>query len=201
MTPNRFVLAGLPLALAACVPWSGRPSPLSPEQEAARTAPLASVVAQVTSALDQYQESVAAGGDSLPAISAAEFEFKVTTATTGTGTVNFLIFKFGASRENDVVDDVTFIYSPPQPRVTTSGVRQPPLTDALAIAIRSAEVAVKSAPRMNKLELNKIALVIQYSLKWDGNASATGPFSIVTAGLSGDRNKTAVQSVKLTFGK
>ena len=53
----------------------------------------------------------------LPPPSSAKFDFKTTTATTGGGTLSFLIFKFGGSREEDVVNDITFTYAVPPPSV------------------------------------------------------------------------------------
>jgi len=191
-------LIGLPLLLCACQ----RPSVgVAPAPNPADVAPLELVVKQVKASLDEYQKSIGNGKDALPPISSAEFEFKVTTAKTAGGTVTILIFKLGASREKDIVNDVAFAYYPPTQAKAVGDERPVPLTEELASTIQSAAAAVKNAPTIGPLNFSKLTVVIQFAVKWDGTIGATVPISIVTAGLSGDMNQTSVQSVKLTFGK
>jgi hypothetical protein len=62
-------------------------------------------------------------------------------------------------------------------------------------------LAVKSAGSLGPLGFSQLTVTIQYGVKWDGNLGANVPISFVTVGLSGDKNKNTVQSVKLVFGK
>lgn len=167
-------------------------------------APLNLVIAQVKGALAEYQNNRGGGADALPALSSAEFDFKATTATTVGLTVNLFIFKLGGSHENDVVNDVTYTYSVPKPPTTASlqSNKKPPLLkDALAQTIQSAAAAIKTSGTLGKLTFTKLTVNLQYGVKWDGNIGANVPISFVTIGLSGDKNKNTVQSVKLVFGQ
>src|SRR4051812_13578442 len=91
--------------------------------------PLSAVVSQVQDAIAEYQHNLGGGADALPALASAEFDFKTTTATTVGGSVNFFIFKFGASRESDVVNEVTLTYAVPKPKTPTglTSNKKPPL--------------------------------------------------------------------------
>lgn len=180
----------------------GQESPLAPQD----AAPLNLVIAQVKAALAEYQQNLGGGADALPALSSAEFDFKATTATTGGITVNLFIFKLGGSHETDVVNDVTYTYSVPKPPATVptkaNPNRKPPLLkDALAQTIQSAAAAIKTSGNLGKLSFTKLTVNLQYGVKWDGNIGANVPISFVTVGLSGDKNKNTVQSVKLVFGE
>lgn len=162
--------------------------------------PLHEVIAAVKAALEEYQNSIGSGPNALPPLSSADFEFKTTTAVTVGGSINLLIFKFGASREKDVVHDVTFSYDVPQPKSgPLKAPAEPPFQTALAETIRSAAEAVKTAGSLGNLSFSKLTLTVQYGVKWDTNAGGSGPISFVTVGLNADRNKNTVHSVKLVF--
>jgi hypothetical protein len=171
-------------------------SPASPADEA----PLNLVVAKVKQALDQYQQSLGKGTDALPPLSSATFGFKATTATTIGGSINLFIFKIGGSHESDVVHDVSYTYSVPSPPAIKKEAA-PPLTEDLVKTIKGAAAAAKTAAELGKLKLTKIAVNIQYGVKWDGNVGANVPISIVTIGINADKNKNTVQSLGLVFGK
>jgi hypothetical protein len=177
----------------------------APTAKPDEVAPLDIVINQVKAALDEYQKNRGAGGDSLPALSSAEFDFKTTTATTFGATVNLFIFKLGGSHESDVVNDVTYTYAvpkpPPPPTGLTSNKKPPSLKDALAQTIQSAALAVKTSGNLGKLSFNKLTVNISYGVKWDGNIGANIPIQFVTVGLNADKNKNTVQSVKLVFGQ
>jgi hypothetical protein len=200
------VLACLPLALlsGACVATAGQrpPSPAVSGVVPPDAAPLELVIAQVDSALNQYQRSVGGGRDALPPLSSAEFVFQTTTATTVGGTINLLIFKIGGSHENDVVNEVTYTYSvPPPPLAIREVVKPPTLSEALAGTIQRAARAVKTASTAANLPFSELTVTIQYGVTWEGDIGANVPLSFVTVGLSGAKNQNTVQSVKLVFGK
>ena len=162
------------------------------------------VIGQVTSALHEYQENRGSGAtNELPPLTSAEFDFRASTASTAGFSLNLLIFKFGTSHETDVVNDVTYTYALPAPKVSgLQGSHEPPaLKDELARTIQSAAKAVKGSAVAAGLPFSKLTVNIQYGVKWDVSASGQVTYSLVTVGLSGDKNKNTVQSVKLTFGK
>jgi hypothetical protein len=167
--------------------------------------PLAEVIKQVTSALQQYQDNRGSGAtQELPPLTSAEFDFKTTTATTGGFTLSLFIFKFGTSHEKDVVNDVTYTYALPPPKSATGlqGSHPPPqLKDELAQTIQEAAKAVRASSTAAGLPFSKLTVNVQYGVKWDVNGSGQVTYSFVTVGLSGDKNKNTVQSVKLVFGK
>jgi hypothetical protein len=160
------------------------------------------VVETVRDALDQYKNGLHEKPDALPALTTATFDFKATTATTLGGSINFLIFKIGGSHENDTVNDVTYTYSiPAVVNAARTPSKPPALTEELVKTIQSAAAAAKTAAALGKLKLTKIAVNIQFGVKWDVNGGINAPISLVTVGISGDKNKNTVQSVTLTFGK
>ena len=174
--------------------------PASPDK-----VPLADVIAQVTAALQEYQSDRGSGAtQELPPLSSAEFDFKTTTAKTTGFSISLFIFKFGTSHEKDVVNDVTYTYSLPEPKKSTSlqGSHPPPsLKDQLAQTIQSAAKAVKESSTAAGLPFSKLTVNLSYGVKVDVNAEGKPIISIVTLDLTGDASKNTVQSVKVTFGK
>jgi hypothetical protein len=167
--------------------------------------PLQEVIDQVTKALQEYQDNRGVGAENeLPPLSSAEFDFKVTTTTTEGFTVSLLIFKFGTSHEKDVVNDVTYTYALPEPKKgpqLEASHPAPSLKDELAKTIQSAAKAVKGSASAAGLPFSKLTVNVQYGVKWDINASGQITYSFVTVGLTGDKSKNTIQSVKLVFGK
>jgi hypothetical protein len=167
--------------------------------------PLAAVIAQVTDAVQEYQNNRGAGAtQELPPLSSAEFDFKTTTAKTIGFSISLFIFKFGTSHEKDVVNDVTYTYSLPEPKKGPSlqGSKPPPsLKDQLAQTIQSAAKAVKDSSTAAGLPFSKLTVNLSYGVKIDVNAEGKPVISIVTLDLSGAASKNTVQSVKVTFGK
>jgi len=193
-------------ALLTCfVLLSGSLGAAKPGAKPTDTVPLDQVIKQVQLALDEYQSHLGQGPAALPALSSAEFDFKTTIGTTVSGGVSIFIFKFGASRERDTVNDVTYTYAPIKPEVPASGLQSneppPSLKDELAKTIQLAAATVKGSATAAGLPFSKLVVNLQYGVKWDVNAAGTAPVSFVTINLGGDRNKNTVQSVKLTFGK
>jgi len=176
------------------------------EAQPPNTVDLNTVIRQVKAAIDKYQKNRGSGSDALPPLSLAEFDFKTTTGTKGGLSINLFIFKIGASRESDVVNDVTYTYTLPKPK-PPSGIgilehRKPvPLTDALAQSIQNAAATLKNAESLGPLNFSKLTLTIQYGVTWDGNGGVNIPIQLVTLGLNVDKNKNSVQSVKLVFGQ
>jgi hypothetical protein len=166
--------------------------------------PLSAVVGQVKDALLEYQHNLGGGADALPALASAEFDFKTTTATTVGGSINLFIFKIGASHEKDVVNDVTYTYSVPKPPTKAgllSNKKPPQLKDELERTIQTAAAAVKSSGKLANLPFSKLTVNLQYGVKWDASGGVNAPIQFVTIGISGDKNKNTVQSVKLVFGQ
>jgi hypothetical protein len=177
------------------------------EPNPTEAAPLELVVSQVKEALLQYQSSLGSGPDSLPPLSKAEFNFKTTTATTANGSINLFVFKIGGSHENDVVNDVTYVYAVPKPKKSEAQAARAPgkkksvdFKTALVETIQSAARAVKTTTSLGKLPFSQLAVNLQYGVKWDGNIGVNVPIHLVTVGLGGDKSKNTIQSVKLTFG-
>src|SRR3984893_6598310 len=120
----------------------------TPEQAVAAAAsdamPLSRVIPEVQKALDQYQQSIGKGADALPPLASADFDFKVSSSVNVGGSINLFIFKIGASRQEDVVHDVTYTYALPSPKIGSLA-NPPTLTDELAKTIKEAAKAVKTA--------------------------------------------------------
>ena len=159
--------------------------------------PLDKVIKKLQDALQKYQDSLGSGKDALPPLESVELDFKVTTATTLGGTINVFIFRFDVSHEDDVVNDVTYTYSVPPAKKMLG--KPPPLDDALASTIQSAAKAVKTAPTLGQLKFDKLEVTVQYGVQWNVGGGANAPIQFVTIGLSADKHKNTVQSVKITF--
>ena len=166
---------------------------------------LPAVIAQVTSALNEYQGNRGSGDNfELPPLSSAEFDFKTTIARSTGFTLTLLVFKFGTTNEEAVVNDVIYTYSLPAPAATKKSlkpVEPPQLTNQLAKTIQSAAKAVKGSAVAAGLPFSKLTINLQYGVTWEVSASGEVTYSIVTVGLSGQKSKNTIQSVKLVFGK
>lgn len=174
------------------------------KQDANTLIPLDKVIQQVQSAVDEYQNNLGQGSYALPPLSSVEFDFKTTTGKTVSGSVSLFIIKFGASRERDTINDVTYTYAPKQPSAGNaelqSNERPPTLKDELAKTIQTAAQTVSGALTAAGLPFKHLTVNIQYGVKWDVNGAASPSISFVTIDLGGDINRNQVQSVKLVFG-
>lgn len=167
------------------------------------TADLPTVFRAVQSALDTYQSSRNLKGATLPPLKSAEFDFKTTVGTTVGGKISLFIFTFGASHEKDVTSDVSFLYMVPQvkPHVAAlNRTQQVSLQDQLVQTIRSAAEALSNAKSFGNLPLSSLTVNVEYCVKNDVNGGGTGAAPFVTVNIGGDRNRSAVQSVRLVFG-
>jgi hypothetical protein len=195
------------MLLLLSTPLLGQQTPTSALNQSPTADPgaFADVVAQVTSALNEYQANLGSGKDALPPLSSAEFDFKTTTSTKEGFSLQILVFKFGTNHEKDVVNDVTFTYAlakhVPPPKLSTKGVSLPPpqLKDQLTQTIQSAAESVKNARSLAGLPFSKLTINLQFSVDWNVNANGQVTYSFVTVGLSGAKDKNTVQSVKLVF--
>jgi hypothetical protein len=164
--------------------------------------PLAEVVRQVTSAIQEYQTSAGYSDPGRLTLSSAEFNFKTVTKMTIGGSIQVLVFKFGASHENDVISEVNFTYKPKsetQGLSNKSTLQSPLFKDQLAQTIQSAAKAIKGAGAVEGLPLSQLTVNLQFGVTWDVGPGGQATISIVTVSLSGDVNKNTVQSVKLVF--
>jgi hypothetical protein len=155
---------------------------------------LKTVIKKVQEALDEYQGGL--GG--LPPLASAEFDFKTTTDIVIGFNVNFWIFKLGASRTKETVHQLTFTYEPPKPPKALKEAED--IKDALAKAIKAAAEAVQGSDT-DKLKFKKLAITIQFGVKWVGNGGVSIPISLVTIGPTLEISKNSVHSVKIVFGK
>jgi len=165
---------------------------------------LADAVHAVKEALDCYQTEI--GSDTakkLPKLASVSLDFKATTAFTGGVSLSILVLKFGASRETDVTDDVTFTY---QPHKTESqpgrGLVKPPTTSLYSGLVKEVEAAAKVAATQStllSLPLDKVGVTVSYGVKYDVNAAVSVPIQLVTISGNGDYNKNNTQSLTLTF--
>jgi hypothetical protein len=171
------------------------------------TADLNSVIASVEAALKCYQDNRGSGPDALPALQQAQFDFKTTTGKVGGITVSFFIFKIGASKEKDVTNQLSFTYVLPPPKPpkgvgiehVVKGIPPQPLADAIVADLQSAAAAVKDGAKLGELAFNKLTVVLQFGVIFDGNVSINVPIQLVTLGASGDYKKNEAQTVTLTF--
>jgi hypothetical protein len=167
------------------------------------TADLNSVITSVTAALKCYEDARGSGPDALPHLQQAQFDFKTTTAKVGGVTVSFFIFKFGASRESDTTNQLSFTYSLPKPPGGGHALKiakpPQPLADALVADIQSAAAAVKSRAKIDNLAFSKLTITLAYGIQFDGNVGVNVPVQLVTIGASYDSKRNDVQTVTLTF--
>jgi hypothetical protein len=165
--------------------------------------PLNAIIQEVESALNKYQDNLGSGAtNQLPKLQSAEFDFKTSTAKTIGFSLNLFIFKFGTSHENDTVNDVTYTYKvkqPPAPSGLESEKAPPTFEDELLQTIQQCAKAMKTAKTVAGVPFQSLTVNLQYGVKWDINAAGNVTYSFVTVGLSGDKSKNTVQSVKLVF--
>ena len=162
--------------------------------------PLCAVVQQVTSALQRYQSELGTGKDALPPLAKAEFDFKTAAVTTVGAKISLFVFTIGGSHEKDVTNDVVFTYALPKPKPSAVAPRIPvTLEDELYATIRGAAEQVQMAQKIGDVPFSSLEITVQFCVKWDGNAGANVPISLITVGLSGDKSRSTTQSMKLTF--
>lgn len=166
--------------------------------------PLDSVVAQVQHALARYQATLGTGPNALPPLKTAVFDFKTTAAKSGGSSINLLIFTIGASKETDLVNDVSFSYAVPHAdaKAIKRFATAPNVEDELYETIRGAAHAIDSgAGYVGDIPFSQLSVTLQYGVKWDYSAGAKPRISIVTVGLKADKSDNSVQSIKLVFSR
>lgn len=67
--------------------------------------------------------------------------------------------------------------------------------------MQSAAAAIKDAATLGKLNFNKLSLVLQFGVQFDGNVGVNVPIQLVTLGASGEYKKNEVQTVTLMFAE
>ena len=180
------------------------PASLAAQSADSTLIPLDSVVAQVQHALARYQATLGTGPDALPPLKSAVFAFKTTVQKTTGFSINLFIFTIGASHQTDLVNEVTFTYAVPRAseKAIVKYATAPNVEDQLFATIQSAARAVRSgAGFVGDAPFSALTITLQYGVKWDMSAGARARISIVTVGLSADKNDNSVQSVKLTFSR
>ncbi|MFI5087821.1 MAG: trypco2 family protein [Terriglobales bacterium] len=176
----------------------------------AGTVNLAAVVQLVDHALKCYQalsediDPLQPKG--LPKISSAVMDFKTTTGKTVGFSFSIFVFKVGASREQDVTDDVSFTYSVPKVVTLppTKGFAKPAPVDLFNELVKEVAAAASAAQAQSTalgLPLSKVQIQISYGIKFDGNIGVSVPISLVTVGGNGNYNKNNTQTITLTFGQ
>lgn len=179
-------------------------NPVKNAEAPAGTADLNSVIATVQAALKCYEDNRGAGEEALPHLQQAVFDFKTTTGKIGGIDVNFFIFKIKASKEKDTTNEISFTYTLPKPKPSAYiKARKPPqpLADAIVADMQSAAAAIKDEATLGKLRFNRLSLVLQFGVQFDGSVGVNVPVQLVTLGASGEYKKNEVQTVTLTFAE
>jgi hypothetical protein len=178
-------------------------NPVKNAEAPAGTADLNSVIATVQAALKCYEDNRGSGPDGLPHLQQAVFDFKTTTGKIGGIDVNFFIFKIKASKEKDTTNQISFTYTLPKPKPSLIKAKIPPqpLADAIVADMQSAAAAIKDAATLGKLNFNRLSLVLQFGVQFDGSVGINVPIQLVTLGASGEYKKNEVQTVTLTFAE
>ncbi|HXQ25077.1 MAG TPA: hypothetical protein VN822_01600 [Candidatus Acidoferrales bacterium] len=180
------------------------------QNQPAGTADLPTVVQMVDQALKCYQalskEMDPLQPKGLPKISSAVLDFKTTTGKTVGFSFSIFVFKVGASRENDVTDDLSFTYSVPKQVAlpAVKGLAKPAPVDLFKELVKEVAAAASAAQAQSTalgMPLSKVAITVAYGIKFDANASLNAPISLVTIGANGDYNKNNTQTITLTFGQ
>ena len=193
-------------------PPAAKPKPTTkPAKKPAKTTdtvPLAGIVQAVELVVDAYNTKPETKGPNplLPPLATADFDFK-TAVDLKTGiTVNFLIFKFGHTHENQKTNDVSFQYKP-EPIKPGGGkfsiIPTEDLKDELTKAIEGAANQVKSEKENDKspmpLQLKTLAVTLAFAVTGDYSGGLTIPIHMVTLGPSADFSTANTETVKLTF--
>jgi hypothetical protein len=197
------------LGLLACFLFSGCLFDRQSSTSAAATGsgldsvPLAEVVKEVKKEVKEYQDSPVEGAP-LPALTTAEFTFKVVRTATGGLGVNVWFVSFGWSHSREATHSVTYTYKVPPPEAKFSisaASKRVEKKDSLAEAIKLAAEAAKASTSFGDLPLNEMAINIQFVVKSQLKGGVKVPISIVTVGADVSGDKSTTQSVKLVFGK
>jgi len=141
----------------------------------------------------------------MPPLKTADFDFKTVVDVKGGPSVNFWIIKLGYTRENQTTNEVAFEYIPKF--LGTGGRYTKPraldLKDELSKAIDQAANEIKGEKASDTsplpLQFKSLAVTIGFQVTNDYQGGVNIPIHLVTLGLSGDVNRAATQSVKLTF--
>jgi hypothetical protein len=178
------------------------PKPAKP----ADTVQLSGIVEAVELVVDAYNTRPETQGanPTLPPLKTADFDFKTVVDLKGGVSVNFLIFKFGATHEKAVTNDVTFTYAPqPVKGLHADLVQGQNLKDELTKAIDGAVNQIKGEQSDDKsplkFQLKTLAVTLAFAVTGDYSGGLTIPIHMVTLGGTGDISNSSTQTVKLTF--
>jgi hypothetical protein len=176
----------------------GDTSNFDPSQAAA----VQDVIGQVKDALSDAQTDLAKQNlKSLPALSKVDLDLQTVIAKKAGATFQFWIISIGGTWEKDRSQELDISLVPPNPgnpkQISTAS-----LTQSMVQAIESAAHGVSGAGDGSiPLKTSSVVIKISFTVKLDGSAGAKTPELLpITADVSGDLSKTAVQTLTLTFG-
>jgi hypothetical protein len=176
--------------------------------------PLEAVIAQLDSALLDYQAKQDSSAAVIPAVrlsvlpklTSAEFAFKSTVDLAQGGSVKLWIITLGSSVAKEAVHEVTFTYAAPKkPHGTitphTRPAPVPTFRQELVSLMTSTADALAHAKSAAGLPFEETTISLEYGVTLKTEIAGQAPilFLTVNGDFSGSRND--VQTLKLTFAK
>lgn len=189
-----FLSLPVPAIAQAC------PVPAVPKGSSPAEVPLCLVAQQVVKTLNAF--NLEANSRALPKLSRVSFDFNTTVSKSAGASFNILIFKFGASREGDTGNEVTFTYAVPPPAAAQA--RTAPqahdFSQALLATLDAAAAQVKQTESIGPAQFSNLTVTLTYGAVWDVSGGGSGTLGLVTLDGSVDRKRADVQTLTLIFG-
>jgi hypothetical protein len=156
------------------------------------------VIDQVKQALADVQNQLSSAD--LPPLNTVTLTLQTVAAKQDGVSVKLWVISLGGKWEKDSTQEITIVLTPPRPggarNVSTEN-----LTKSLEEAIVSAAQGLKKAGRSpNALILKSLDVTLSFTVKTGVNGDANVQILPLGPDLSGALNKTAVQTLKLSFG-
>ena len=199
---NRIRSLGISIALASSCAFSVCASP-SPSLDENRAATVQSVIEQVKVALSAAQTELAKRNlKNLPPMKQVDVDLQTVILEKSGAKFKFWIISIGATYEKDHSQEMTISLVPPSPG-NPSSISTLSLTQSLVDAIVSAAEGINDAGNGTvPLATSSVVLKISFTVKKNSSGGLSTPeLAPVSADVTGDLSKTAVQTLTLTFAR
>jgi hypothetical protein len=139
--------------------------------------------------------------DDIPPLQSVTLNLVAEAKKEAGGKINLYIVSFGKKWERDKTQEIEITLKPPSPNKPAPVAQGPTVADELINAIENAARGVHAARQNKQVPLTPTGLkvVLGFTVKTDTSGGVKFTISPVTADLSGDLAKSAIQKVTVVY--